>query len=542
MTASTAEQDGISHESFDEGKRVVKDSVVISAFNSLGVVSAVLVDVLVAARYGMGAQTDAFFIALTVPQLMVTVLASTTRQVLVPLFSITRVEGGEEENWKVFSNLINLSIILLTLVALAGAVCSPVLMIISAPGIAGTSRRLAVDLNRVLFAFVIAAGLAEIMKAMLNSYRRFALPATTTFIQYMGVAVGIVLLDSTFGIQAVAVGYVLGSGLQVGILIVALLVLGWRYHPSLDIRHPTVRQASRLFAPLFVGEISGQANIWGERFLASFLPMGSVSALVYARRVLRALTQALVNSVSNALLPRLSVLVSQGKIEELRRTLVFGLKLTLVVCVPVAAGVMVTSRSLIGLLFQRGAFDEKAVSLAASVLVLYMPGLALMALWQLGLAPFYAFRDARTALQIRMASLAFLLLCQVVLFWLAGVHGLAAAISLSRVGSVIGTHLLLRRKIGDLEERLWPYTLKVGVAAIAMGIVVALVVSWMQTQLAIGLFSERILELGTAALLGLATYVAMLVILRVGEVSEGIRLVGTRLISNLANAASPNGS
>jgi putative peptidoglycan lipid II flippase len=529
------EQMGPSREDGIRRDLVLKDSAVISTFNALGVASALLLDVVVAARYGLGAATDAFFIALTIPQLLASVLGSAMRPVMVPLFSATRVEAGEEENWKLFSNLINLGTISLAIIALVGVVCSPLLIFVSAPGLNDASRQIAITLNRILFITVIMAGLAETMKAMLNSYRRFAVPAAAIFVQYVVAVLAIVLLESRLGIQAVAVGYVLGYALQVLILAATLLVLGGRYYPLLNIRDPAVRQAGRLFVPLLIGDSLNQSSIWIERLLASFLPAGSVSALVYARRVLRVLTLALVNSVSRALLPRLSVLASKANLKELRRAVLFGIKLTLGICVPVAVGVMVTSTPLISLLYQRGAFDERAVSMAASLLVLYMPGLAFMALQRVAVTTFFASQDTKTPLYIRIGSLALLLPLELILFRITGVYGLALALSLSRVGTAIGALVLLRRRIGAFEEDLWRYALKVGAAATIMGLAVLPMISWMETQLPFSMPLNRILQLGSAGLVGLAIYVASLLLLRVSEVDRGIRLLRSGLIARLPN-------
>jgi putative peptidoglycan lipid II flippase len=491
---------------------------------------ALLVDVALAARYGLGTSTDALFLALTIPQLLATVLGTATNPVVVPLLSATRADNGEDECWKLFSNLINLTMISLTLIAVAGTACSGVLIAVSAPGLSRESQQLAISLSRILFAIVALAGLSEVMKGMLNSYRRFAVPAAADAVQYAVVFLGVVLLPRDLGVQGVAVSYVVGCAVQVLILSGSLVALGGRYYPLLQPRHPAVREAGRLFAPLVVSQLLNQSNIWLERLLASFLPPGSVSALVYARRVLRALTVALVNSVSTALLPRLSELASRASMEEVRRSVSLGLKLTMGICLPVAAGVMVTSVPLMTLLFRRGAFGAEAVSVAATTLIFYMPGLPLMAMWQTQVAPFYAMRDTKTPVLIITMSLAILAALQLALMRVSGLYGLALALSLSRAASVIAAHLLLRRKIGEFDGDLWRYTLKTGIAATAMAAVVLLSSRFVETQLSLSRTLESLLILALAGIMGTGVYFGTLVLLRVREVTEGIRLLRRRTV------------
>jgi putative peptidoglycan lipid II flippase len=507
------------------GEAVLRDSMVISGFNGLGVAGALLVDVALAARYGLGTHTDALFLALTIPQLLTTILGAATNPVMVPLLSRTRVDSGENECWRLFSNLLNLSMISLALIALAGTACSGILISVSAPGLPSTSQQIAISLSRILFAIVALAGLSEVMKAMLNSYRRFAVPAAAYAVQYVVVFLGVVLAPRDFGIQAVAVSYVAGYVVQVLVLSGALVALGGRYYPLLQPRHPAVREAGRLFAPLVMSQMLGQSNIWLERFLASFLPPGSVSALVYARRVLRALTLALVNSVSNALLPRFSELASRASLEEMQRTVSLGLKLTLGICLPVAAGVMVTSVPLMTLLFRRGAFGAEAVSVAATTLVFYMPGLPLMAMWQTQVAPFYAMRDTKTPVLLILMSLAILAVLQLVLMNVAGLYGLALALSLSRAASVLVAHPFLRRRIGGFDGDLWRYSLKTTIAAMTMALAALLSTRFVGTQLPLPRSAESLVMLAVAATVGSVVYVGTLFLLRVREVAEGARLL-----------------
>jgi putative peptidoglycan lipid II flippase len=514
------------------GELVVKDSAVIAAFTGFGAVAALLMDAMVAFKYGMGASTDALFIALTIPQLLSSVLGTTIMPVMVPLFSRTRAEIGEEHNWIVFSNLANLTLVLLTGVALVGAACSPLLMLASAPGLDPATRQLAVKLNQVLFLTVALVGAADMCKAMLNSQRRFAVPAAANTVQYLVAILTIALLGHRFGIQAAAVGYVLGCALRLLMQAIALIALGGRYRPVLNVKDPTVRQVGKLMIPLFLAQLQGQAGIWAERFLASFLPTGSISALVYARRTLRALNLAFVNSVSSALLPRLSVLVTRRNLDELRRSVLLGIRVTLGVCTPLAVGVMALSVPLVSLLFRRGAFDEAAVATCASILVFYMPSLPFMALLQLAMSPHYAFQDTKTPLLIKTASLVLLVLLQLILSRVLGVAGLAAALSLSSAATAIGAFVVLRRRIGYFEGNVWRFSAKVGTAALVMALVILPVIGWIASGVQISARLQEILQLVSAGVIGAAVYSGGLVLLRVDGVREGIALVRRRIVAS----------
>ena len=88
----------------DSAKQVVKNSALLSALNVVVYASALLTDIMTARFFGLGRETDAFFIAFTIPQLIATILLISVDVSLVPLFSSTLIEEGRARLWR-FSSL-----------------------------------------------------------------------------------------------------------------------------------------------------------------------------------------------------------------------------------------------------------------------------------------------------------------------------------------------------------------------------------------------------------------------------------------------------
>ena len=78
-------------------KQALKNSAVIMFFKVLGLASALLLDILIAARIGPGTHTDAFFVAFTIPQLTAAILfvvateSTTTRGVPIEILTTERL-------------------------------------------------------------------------------------------------------------------------------------------------------------------------------------------------------------------------------------------------------------------------------------------------------------------------------------------------------------------------------------------------------------------------------------------------------------------
>src|SRR6266851_1404458 len=81
--------------------RQALSTVVASSF---GIITSVLLDALTMGLFGMGWQTDAYFIAITIPILLITIMTLQATRVVQPIFIGRRENVGDSEAWD-FVNL-----------------------------------------------------------------------------------------------------------------------------------------------------------------------------------------------------------------------------------------------------------------------------------------------------------------------------------------------------------------------------------------------------------------------------------------------------
>jgi len=507
----------------------VKDSTVISALSFLGVAGAFLLDAVVAARYGLGVQTDAFYVAVGVPQLIWSILSSSATRVLTPVFTESLEEKGEAETWLLFSILGNASLVALPAIGCAGALLSPVIVRIAGAGLQEPGLSLAITMNRILFLMLIPAGLIQVMRAVLNAHTHFSAPAATTFLHYGIIVAAVLLLDNVLGITAVSVGYILGMIGQVMLLVVVIWFKGGHYTLSLDFDRPEVRKTARLLVPPLGAEVLGQSTTVIERALASFLPPGSVTALALAGRILRALDVTFLNNVAVAILPRLSSLATAKDLPGLKRLLSLGLRVTWAMTIPLTAVFFALDVPIVRLLFQRGAFNLQAASLTATVLSLYIVGLPLLAMLRLLMSTFYSMQDTTTPFFVRAGMLGFNLAGDLVLMTFLGVSGLALATSLTYLTSSLAAAWLLRRKIGPLDLRINRYLAKTCVAAFIMTLAALVARAWLEQRMHVLTLAHLVLEIGLVLGVAALAYLAAVFLLRIEEFQRMLGWVRDRL-------------
>jgi len=93
------------------GKRhLVQTSIVVGFFSLLGSLTGVLVDTSIAAKLGLSKSSDTFYVAFTIPYIIVNLLSATGQFSLVPFFSALEARHSEDDQWRGFSYVINFTL------------------------------------------------------------------------------------------------------------------------------------------------------------------------------------------------------------------------------------------------------------------------------------------------------------------------------------------------------------------------------------------------------------------------------------------------
>ncbi|HEY63641.1 MAG TPA: murein biosynthesis integral membrane protein MurJ [Caldilineae bacterium] len=509
------------------GRRLARNAATLSAFNAAGVLAALAQDVVMAALFGLGRDTDAFFLAYTVPQFVVLTLAGSVQEALIPIFSGAG-RGGEdgEDPWRAIRLVVSTWALILAGVGVIGYVLANPLVRVIGAGAPIAQRAQTVQLARLLFWMIPLLGLSEILRAALISQDRYALASAGNLMRYSVSLAVMVTLGVSLGISAVAWGYLGGALLQLVWMVCAILWIGGSLRPLWAPKDPLLKESLRLMGQRMGGIAIRRTRTILERFLASFLPPGSITALTYAQRVSMSLWQVFANSVSTAILPDLATAAQERRVGQMREMVAKGIRLLSVVVWPVAVGGAVLSLPLIRLLFERRAFHAAASVHTARLLQIYVLSIPALVLVQVLLAPHYARKDARTPMVHMIWMLALNGVLAVALTPLWGTAGLALAYTLASFASLARSYYLAERMMGSFRDvALLSYLGRVGLACSVMA-AVTWTVAWRLSslRLAPGALS-LVIELGASSLVGGIVYLAMARWLKLGELRELARLL-----------------
>ena len=464
-----------------EGRSMIRQSSLTSLVAGGSVLTGLLLDAVVAAKFGAGRATDSFFVAARIPLGLNAVVVAAANQALVPAISKSLVTRTEKETWKLVSTILTTLIVSGALmVALSAAVALP-LVRVTAPGLPPAEAALAASLTPVVFLMVPLVSCSEVLRALLNARFSFVAPAATGLV-LNGVSAGLILLLAHRNIHVVAWAYAAGAAAQVSFMLLFSLMRGFRFRPSLRVSDPHVTSVGRLCVrPLIASGANPLARV-GEQLMVSFLPPGSITILAYGYRLISAVGGTVFfRSVIVAMVPRLTRAFAVADSEAVIRMTRLGLRVMLALAVPLTALMAVLARPAATVIFQRGGFTRADAALLGAVLSVYSASLIGSALQRALLAPFFAKLDTRTPLRNTLYGVGanLLLLPVMVLPWgpsnPEAVLGVAVAYSVAQYVNV--GHALYRSLavVGDPFEGSATFILRLVFAtAVSAAVMIAL--------------------------------------------------------------------
>ncbi|MEV7278352.1 lipid II flippase MurJ [Streptomyces sp. NPDC093111] len=364
------------------GRFLLRAAFVTAALTAVGAVLGLVRDQILARYFGAGTETDAFLVAWTVPEFASTLLIEDAMAlILVPAFSraLARRSGslfGDPVRALVRTTLPRLVLAVAAVSALLVAT-APLLVSALAPGL--PDPRLAVDCTRLTATCVLSFALAGYCSAALRAHGSFLPPAAIYVAYNVGIIGTILVLREPFGVRAAAAGVAVGGVLMV-LLQAPSLVRELRTRP-VPKEEPVPVPASDgrllvlgMIAPVIVFALTRQSQILIERFLASPLPAGAISHLNYAQKVAQ-MPMILSLMLCTVSFPVIARALAAGDAEAARRRVERDLLLAAVVVLVGASTVIAAAPQIVGLLFQRGAFDASDTASTALVMRVYALGL-----------------------------------------------------------------------------------------------------------------------------------------------------------------------
>ncbi len=392
-----------------------------------------------------------FFAAFRLPDTIFEVLVyGTFTSAFIPVFTKS-LKKGSKKAWEVAGAVTNIGLILYGIFVAIVFFWTDSIYSFLAPGFSPLERQKIVMMARILFASEGFFIVSYVLTGVLESLRRFLVPALAPLFYNLGIILATALLSKSMGLMAPALGVFAGAALHFLIQFPLATKLGFRFTPRIKITED-VKAIGRLAGPRVI-ELSVTQVVEGvQLFLGSLISKAAYTYFTFGN-TLQVFPVALFGtSIAKAALPTLSR--QADSLVEFRKTLLHALYQMVFAILPISTVLAVLRIPIVRLVYGTDIFTWEATVQTGMVLSAFAFGVVFQAAAGLLARGFYALHDTKTPVIISVSSLVLNIVLDFVFIrgFAIPAWGLALGFSLGNVFQAGALYIILTRRIDGYSQ------------------------------------------------------------------------------------------
>lgn len=383
---------------------LLRSTAVFSGMTFLSRIAGLARDQLQATLFGTGPAVSAFVVAYRIPNYLRRIFAEGSfASAFVPVLSELHQRGDKRALQDFLDHVAGALLAVVLAVTGLGMLFAPWIarLFLLFAGRDSEQVALTADMLRITFPYLAFISMTAMAGAVLNSMRRFGLPAFTPVLHNLGVIAAMLGLASFFEVReyALAWGVFIAGLLQLLLLWPAMGRLGMAPRLRLDFRHPGVRKVFGLMLPTIFSSSVSQLNLLVGTMFASLLVVNAQAWLYYSDRLVEFPLGLFGVAIGTVILPHLSRRFADSDGSGYSQALDWGLRLVALVSVPAALGLALMAEPLCATLFQYGQFGARDTDMVAASVIAMSVGVPAFMLSKVLLPAFYSRQDTRTPMR-----------------------------------------------------------------------------------------------------------------------------------------------
>ena len=429
-------------------KTITSAAIVLAGSSLISRILGLFRDRLLAGVFGAGSELDVYYAAFRIPDFIYNILiAGGVVVAFLPLFSEYFLKD-KEMAWHFASNVLNIFLLCLILIALGFFVFAPAIVKIIVPGFDNQQIQLTVLLTKILLLSPILLGLSAVFSGILQYFNKFLFYSLAPIMYNLGIIFGIVFLTPFSGIAGVAGGVIIGALLHFLIQVPGAIRSGFSYKLILDFKDEKIKRVFSLILSRTLGVAAPQINLMVATVLASTLAAGSLAIFNFANNFAQFPMGLIGIPFAVAVFPSLSKSFASLNKEDFIRDFFATFKKIAYLTLPISLLIFIFRNQIIEIIFKTGKFTQSSMEITAASLGFFALGIWANSLIPLVLRAFFAFKDTKTPTVIAV----FAMILNIGLsFWFVrlmdSVTGLPLAFSIDSILQLLLLMFFLSRKI-----------------------------------------------------------------------------------------------
>ncbi|HQB98613.1 MAG TPA: murein biosynthesis integral membrane protein MurJ, partial [Candidatus Cloacimonadota bacterium] len=275
-------------------KKLARNISVMSIAVFLSRILGLVRDQVMAYFFGGGYLNDAFNVAYNIPNLLRRLFGEgALSTAFVPIYNEIGIKADNKRQIEFALNVLSILTLFLLLITFIGIIFAPQIVSLLYPGLAPETAEIAIKLTRIMFPYLFFIGLSSTFIAILNSHEYFFMTGLSSALLNIGMMLCILIPHFILRLPAESLIYPAGWGVAIGGLLQTainfpyLKRIGYRFRILLNFGSEALGTMWKRFVPALIGIGIREINLIADALMASFLPIGSITALGYGNRLMQ---------------------------------------------------------------------------------------------------------------------------------------------------------------------------------------------------------------------------------------------------------------
>ncbi|MEG1009408.1 MAG: murein biosynthesis integral membrane protein MurJ [Clostridia bacterium] len=400
-------------------KAMIKIIILTLGYRILGFIR----DILIATKFGSGMETDAFFLAQSLPNLILEILAiGAFSTALVPILLEKKLKLNE-----ITGNFL----LIFSLISILGIMLSNKIVLFLAPGFGDKEVKLASEFSKIFFSMIPLIILSEINSSILISKNKSIKITESNLINNLLLILFSVFLLRTFGIKAFVYGTIFGTLFKVIYLLYINKFDFNLFSIRVNLKNKDFYKIIILIFPIMLSSIGNQINFIVDRKIASTLLRGGISTLNYAYKIVQLPLGIILGAVILSSFPLVIRSIQDSNREEYVKLIKNKIEIILVTMLFIVIIVLLYSEKIIEIVYKRGNFTNEDVKITAEILRYYIFSIIFISLTTVFQKIFHAYKRTKLPAAIEFIGVILNIGLNISLSKLFGIKGLALATTMS---------------------------------------------------------------------------------------------------------------
>jgi len=516
---------------------MARNTAIFSIATGLSRIAGLAREIVAASYFGTSGPASAFTIAFQVPNLVRGLFADAALSAaFVPIFAEYLEQKRRREAILLASTLFWIILLVLGALTALFIVGAGVIMPIFVPGDQFTQQLvdLTVGLSQVLFPVVVLLGINGLLVGIANSYHHFTIPALAPLVWNIVIIGALIALRPLFHgqnqIYAYAIGVLIGTVIQLLMVVPVLAKIDFRLQFHLDWRNPDVIRVFRLMLPVTIGLGVINVDLLINSVVGALISQDAPRAIDAAFRIYM-LPQGIFSvALATVLFPSLSRLVARRDTNGLRSLVGTGTRQNLLLLIPAAVATMVLAKPIVELIYQYGRFGTASTDQVSTALLWFSFSLPFAGVNLLLTRTFFSLQRPWIPTALAAANLVVNLALSLLLYKPFGIAGPVIGTAVASAGMTFAQGWYLRRELdGSFEGR--ATFLATGKILLASALLAGVIYGvWWPVDQAVGNATAvaRLLGVGLSLVAGILAYMTAIHFLRIPEAEQISAFVTSR--------------